>query len=93
MLIQHKQVGGKGMFYVGQDGAILAEMVYTMPAPNKMIIEHTEVDPSLEGKGVGKQLVHTAVEYARNHDIKIIPLCPFAKSVFERVKEWQDVLA
>ena len=80
------------MFYVGQDGAILAEMVYTMPSPNKMIIEHTEVDESLEGKGVGKQLVHTAVEYARNHDIKIIPLCPFAKSVFERVKEWQDVL-
>ena len=81
------------MFYVGQDGAILAEMVYTMPSPNKMIIEHTEADTSLEGKGVGKQLVRTAVEYARNHDIKIIPLCPFAKSVFERVKEWQDVLA
>lgn len=92
MLIQHKQVGGKGMFYVGQDGAILAEMVYTMPSPNKMIIEHTEVDESLEGKGVGKQLVQTAVEYARNHEIKIIPLCPFAKSVFERMKEWQDVL-
>ena len=92
MLIQHKQVGGKGMFYVGQDGAILAEMVYSMPSPNKMIIEHTEVDESLEGKGLGKQLVQTAVEYARNHDIKIIPLCPFAKSVFERKKEWQDVL-
>jgi len=92
MLIQHKLVGGKGMFYVGQDGAILAEMVYTMPSPNKMIIEHTEVDESLSGKGVGKQLVQTAVEYARNHDIKIIPLCPFAKSVFEKVKEWQDVL-
>ena len=50
MVIQHKQLQGKGMFYVGQDGAILAEMVYTM-APNKMIIEHTEVDESLEGKG------------------------------------------
>ncbi len=43
-----------------------------------MIIEHTEVDESLEGKGVGKQLVHTAVEYARTHNIKIstaVPLC------------------
>jgi predicted GNAT family acetyltransferase len=92
MLIQNKKVGNKGMFYVGQDGAILAEMVYTMPSPDKMIIEHTEVDESLEGKGVGKQLVRTAVEYARTNNVKIIPLCPFAKSVLERVKEWQDVL-
>jgi uncharacterized protein len=93
MLIQHKQIGGKGMFYVGQDGAVLAEMVYTIPSPDKIIIEHTEVDDSLSGKGVGKQLVHTAVEYARTNHIKIIPLCPFAKSVFERVAEWEDVLS
>ena len=81
------------MFYVGQDGAILAEMVYTMPSPDKMIIEHTEVDDSLGGKGIGKQLVHTSVEYARTHNIKIIPLCPFAKKVFDRTPEWSDVLA
>ena len=92
MVIQHKQLQGKGMFYVGQDGAILAEMVYSM-APNKMIIEHTEVDESLEGKGVGKQLVHTAVEYARTHNIKIVPLCPFAKSLLDKMPEWHDVLA
>jgi uncharacterized protein len=92
MLIQNKIVGNKGMFYVGQDGAILAEMVYTMPSPDKMIIEHTEVDESLEGKGVGKQLVQTAVEYARTHNIKIIPLCTFTKGVLDRKKEWQDVL-
>lgn len=92
MVIQHKQLQGKGMFYVGQDGAILAEMVYTM-AGNKMIIEHTEVDDSLGGKGVGKQMVQTAVEYARSHDIKIVPLCPFAKATLDKMPEWQDVLA
>jgi predicted GNAT family acetyltransferase len=92
MVIQHKQLQGKGMFYVGQDGAIAAEMVYSMSG-NKMIIEHTEVDDSLSGKGVGKQLVFTAVEYARTHDLKIVPLCPFAKSVLDKVEEWHDVLA
>lgn len=80
------------MFFVGQDGAILAEMVYSMPSPNKMIIEHTEVDDSLAGKGVGKQLVATAVEYARAHNIKIIPLCPFANAILQKVTEWHDVL-
>ena len=81
------------MFYVGQDGAILAELVYSNPAENKMIIEHTEVDDSLGGKGIGLQLVHTAVDYARTHQMKIIPLCPFAKSIFERKPEFADVLA
>ncbi len=93
MLIQHKQVGTKGMFYVGQEGTILAEMVYTMPSKDKMIIEHTEVDDSLSGKGVGLQLLNTAVEYARSKNIKIIPLCPFAKSVFDKKAELRDVLS
>jgi predicted GNAT family acetyltransferase len=93
MVIQHKQLNGKGMFYVGQNGAILAEMVYTMTTPTKMTIEHTEVDDSLGGKGVGKQLVFTAVEYARTHNFKIVPLCSFAKSVFDKEVEWHDVLA
>ena len=92
MIILHKLVGTKGMFYVEIDGNILAEMVYTMPSPTKMIIEHTEVSDELRGKNVGYQLVKTAVDYARQHNIKIIPLCPFAKSVFDRKAELRDVL-
>lgn len=93
MVIQHKQIDKKGMFYVGMDGGIVAEMVYSQPADNKMIIEHTEVDDSLKGKGIGLQLVHTAVDYARVHHLKIVPLCPFAKSVFDKKPELKDVLA
>ena len=93
MIIQHKQVNGKGMFFVVQDGNILAELVYTSPAADKMIIEHTEVSDELRGKNVGYQLVHTAVEYARTNHIRIIPLCPFASSVFKKKKEYADVLA
>lgn len=81
------------MFFVEQDGNILAEMVYSMPLPNKMIIEHTEVSDELKGKNVGNQLVHTAVEYARTNGIKIVPLCTFASSVFKRKPEYADVLA
>lgn len=93
MLIQHKKVGSKGLFYVENNGNIMAEMVYTMSSPEKMIIEHTEVSEELKGQNVGYQLVHTAVEYARTHNIKIIPLCPFAHSVFKKKPEYADVLA
>lgn len=92
MLIQHKKAGTKGMFFVETDGNILAEMTYTMPSPEKIIIDHTEVSEELKGKSVGYQLVHTAVEYARTHQLKIIPLCPFASSVFKKKPEYADVL-
>ncbi|MDP4262644.1 MAG: GNAT family N-acetyltransferase [Bacteroidota bacterium] len=92
MLIQNKRVGNKGMFFAETDGNILAEMVYSMSSPEKMIIEHTEVSDELKGQNVGYQLVHTAVEYARTHHIKIVPLCPFAHAVFKKKPEYADVL-
>ena len=93
MVVKNKKVGTKGMFYVENDKTILAKMVYTMPSPDKMIIEHTEVNDELKGQNVGFQLVKTAVEFARANNIKIIPLCPFANSVFKRKPEFADVLA
>ena len=45
------------------------------------------------GQGVGRDLVRTAVEYAREHDLKIIPVCPFARSVIDGTPEYQDVVA
>lgn len=93
MLIQHKKVGTKGLFFVQQDGNILAEMTYSMPSAEKMIIDHTEVSDELRGQNVGYQLVHTAVEYARTHHLKIIPLCPFANAIFKKKPEYADVLA
>ena len=93
MEIKNKKVGTKGMFYVGNDETMLAEMVYTMPSKDKMIIEHTEVSEELQGQNIGYQLVKTAVEHARAHNIKIIPLCPFTNSVFKKKPEFADVLA
>ena len=93
MLIQQKQNGSKGSFYVEESGIILAEMTYSMTGTDLMIIDHTEVSDELRGKNVGYQLVHTAVEYARTNHIKILPLCTFAKSVFDKKgAEFADVL-
>lgn len=92
MEIKHKEEGGKGMFFVEEGHSVLAELVYTIPSPDKIIIEHTEVDKSLSGKGIGNQLVVAARDYARNKKLKIIPLCSFAKSIFKKHPDWQDVL-
>jgi predicted GNAT family acetyltransferase len=92
MEILQKDDGKKGMFYIEQDKKKLAEMTYVWAGTDRIIIDHTEVSQALTGKGAGKQMVSKAVDFARTKNIKIIPLCPFAKSVFDKVQEFKDVL-
>jgi len=94
MLIQHKQTDARGMFFIpGEEEDFLAELIYMKSEPFTMIIEHTEVDDELKGQNVGYQLVHAAVEYARSHQLKVIPMCPFAKAIIDKKPEFKDVLA
>ncbi len=81
-----------GFFYIDVNGNHEAMMTFVFAGNDKIIIDHTEVKPGNEGKGFGKKMVVKAVEYARANNIKIIPLCPFAKSVFDKTPEFKDVL-
>ncbi len=92
MNIQLEQTESKGAFYVEENNVRLAEMTFSKAGTDTIIIDHTEVSEALKGTGAGKKLVTEAVEYARKNKLKIIPLCPFAKSVFERTSEFADVL-
>lgn len=90
--VQHEQPDHKGAFYIEQDGKRLAEMTYVMAGETSMIIDHTEVSDALRGQGAGAQLVAAGVALAREKGYKIRPLCPFAKSVFDKTPEYADVL-
>lgn len=67
-------------------------MVYVMAGAKKIIIEHTEVDESLKGQGVGAKLLEALVDFVRTEGIKVIPLCPFANATFKKRTDLQDVL-
>lgn len=82
----------KGFFYVEVNGKIEAKMTFVFAGPEKIIIDHTKVNEGNNGKGYGKKMVAKAVAYAREKGIKIIPLCPFAKKVFDKTPEFRDVL-
>lgn len=92
MQIEHQEQGTKGEWYVAQKDQRLAEMTYSRAGDDKFIIDHTWVDDSLRGQRVGQQLVEAAVNFARTHALKIIPLCPFVKSVFDKNESIRDVL-
>ncbi|HLT65455.1 MAG TPA: GNAT family N-acetyltransferase [Flavobacterium sp.] len=79
-------------FIAESDGKKAGEMTYSQAGNDKIIIDHTDVNPEFKGQGVGKLMVMTAVEFARENSIKILPLCPFAKAVFDKNEDIQDVL-
>jgi predicted GNAT family acetyltransferase len=90
--IEQEESVSKGRFYVEDNEKTLAEMTYSIAGPDKIIIDHTDVDESLRGRRVGFKLFEAAVNYARDSNKKVLPLCPFAKAQFEKYIEYNDVL-
>ena len=91
--IQHEEAHSKGAFYVEKDKQRIAEMTYSRTNATMIIIDHTEVDESLRGEGVGRQLLDALIAWARETGTKVLPLCPFAKAQFGKDAAIRDVLA
>lgn len=91
MKVEREEKNYRGSFYVEQDGKWEAEMAYGTSG-EQMIIYHTEVSDALQGKHIGMQLVRAGVDDAREHQFKIVPLCPFAKAFIDKTAAFQDVL-
>lgn len=92
MNVINKDNGKNGVFMAVEDGVQLGEMSYVWGGDNKIIIDHTNVAPQYKGQGIGKCMFNEAVSFARNKQIKIIPVCPFVVALFKRVPEAKDVL-
>ena len=76
--ISYEESSSKGAFYLEKAGQKESEMTYSRAGKSQIIIDHTEVGDQLRGSGTGQTLVEEAVKWARQNDIKILPLCPFA---------------
>ncbi|MFZ0491126.1 MAG: GNAT family N-acetyltransferase [Salegentibacter sp.] len=91
MNVKHKESDHKGMFYIEDEGGIVAELSYTSQENNIITLDHVEVNKKLSGQGIGSKLVKKSVEYARENELKIDPLCPFAEAEFKRHESYSDV--
>jgi predicted GNAT family acetyltransferase len=91
MEIKHVEKGGRGGFLIHEDGKRLAEMTYVTAGETGFIIDHTEVDDSLRGQGVGDKLLAEAVKYTREKGLKIFATCPFALRKLTENPEYADV--
>jgi predicted GNAT family acetyltransferase len=59
----------------------------------KLFLIHTEVPSELEGKGAGSAIVQKALQYAKDNNYKIVPICAFVQSYLKKHKEWDDIVA
>ncbi len=58
----------------------------------QIVLAHTDVDPELEGKGVGSALARFALEDARSRDLGVVPRCPFVLAYLKRHPEFEDLV-
>ncbi|MCC9044449.1 GNAT family N-acetyltransferase [Myroides sp. M-43] len=94
MDIKHEAQEHKGAFVAYIDGQRAGEMTYSVAGTDKIIIDHTGIEESFNGKGVGKAiLLEGVIPYVRDKQLKVLPLCPFASAIFKKMtNEIGDVL-
>jgi predicted GNAT family acetyltransferase len=91
--IQHQEHNAQGAFYIEQAGQRVAEMTYQRTGPARVVVDHTEVAPSLGGQGVGRQLLAALVAWARATGTQVVPECPYVKAQFDKDAGLRDVVA
>jgi predicted GNAT family acetyltransferase len=60
--------------------------------PGVVVLVHTEVFPSAEGRGLGSRLVAGALDDIRARGLRVAPLCPFAAAYVRRHPEYADLV-
>jgi hypothetical protein len=57
---------------------------YILTKDGRVVLTHTEVPKSMEGQGIGSKLAEAAFGYAKENELKVMPLRPFMASFVRR---------
>ncbi len=79
-------------FELDTDGK-LSIVDYQKVDDETLALVHTEVDESLEGQGVGSQLVEGVLQYVEQNNLKIVSACPFISTYIKRHPDWNRVIS
>ncbi|MEX2595905.1 MAG: GNAT family N-acetyltransferase [Salibacteraceae bacterium] len=82
----------KGAIKMWQDETVIAELTFSRINEHNVIVDHTEVKPVAQGTGAGKSIIEHFVKWARTNNQKVLPLCPFAKSIINKNESYHDIL-
>jgi predicted GNAT family acetyltransferase len=74
------------------DGEQVGLIRYTRDG-DVVTMAHTEVEPRVEGQGIGSELVRQALEDVRAHGRRVHPSCPFVRAYIDGHAEYADLVS
>jgi predicted GNAT family acetyltransferase len=79
-----------GRFEIERDGEV-AYLEYSLTDKVLGLI-HTEVPEKLRGHGVASLLAENALQFAREHKLKVDIICPLAQEYVKKHPEYADLV-
>ena len=74
------------------NGEHAGELIYRERDGNVVAFLHTEVEPNLERRGLGTELVAGALDDARERGLQVVPICPFVAAFVRRHPGYADLV-
>ncbi len=85
---QSTQNDGYEAFYNGKK---VGEITFVRVGIDKLIIDYTAVEPEFRHRNIGLTLVRNVADMARSQHRHVITLCPFARAMFNKFSEFDDI--
>jgi predicted GNAT family acetyltransferase len=79
-----------GRFEIEREGHV-AYLTYTI-AGNILELSHTEVPEQLRGSGLAAELAQGALDYAREHKMKVDVVCDSVAAFIKKHPEYEDLV-
>lgn len=83
-------VDGSGFDAIFKD-KIVGQVTFVRIGMDKLIIDYTGVDAPYRGQKIGLTLIRQVANMARSQHRRIITICPFARAMFNRFPEFDDI--
>jgi predicted GNAT family acetyltransferase len=82
----------KEQFEVALDGKTAVIEFMLSEEDKHIIFTHTEVPEEHSGKGIASAMAKSALEYAKEHDLKVTSHCGYIDTYLERHPEFKELL-
>ncbi len=79
-------------FELRVDGELVGFADYQVRG-DRMVFDHTAIDPASGGRGLGGVLVRAALDDVRAQGLKAVPTCSFVDDYITRNPEYADLRA
>lgn len=78
-------------FYADCQGRHIGQITFVRVGIDKLVIDATNVSEDFRRAHVGLDLVRHVADFARQNHRKVMAMCPFAKAMFSKYPEFDDV--